>query len=119
MIEDERKETRAKAKRESPFQPESGTGSETSSDRESSGSGEKAIRLGKRVRQIRVAIYGIGAFTGGIIEQTLEQLKERLREYDDCIVWYVQAKQKALKQIEAMEKLQTEFAEKMSQFEEE
>lgn len=82
-----------------------GRGSLGSASGEGQSSGQKPIRLDHRFRQLEDPQPRRDSMVGGILVQSLEQVRERLREYDDCIAWYTSAKIKAQNQLDQLEKL--------------
>lgn len=86
---------------------------------ESKITGEKQIRPSERAWEFGAHESNLGSFIGGILVQSLGQLRERLRECDDCVVWYVESKQKILKQISEVETMIQAFEAQISSQEEE
>lgn len=116
---DRTQETRPQTKRQGKGTASTQSRREESTSSQGQGSGDDILSLSRRVGRLENSFSGIGAFAGGILEQSLSQLEERLQEYEDCIVWYASAKLKIQEQIQATKLLQQEFSEHLRKLEEE
>ncbi|MGF1492446.1 MAG: hypothetical protein ACFBSC_08335 [Microcoleaceae cyanobacterium] len=116
---DRAKETGAEAQKQSQPSPDYQSGRQGSTEGESPGVRNELIRISGQLGQIKKSFNGIGEAIGGTIDQSLEQARQRLKEFEDCVVWYVEAKVKVEAQIEQLEALKAQFTEQLEQIQDE
>ncbi len=73
--------------------------------------GDDSQRLHRSNSKWRNSTNPICSLIGGSIKQSRSQMEERLQEYEDCLVWYENRKNKVLKQIDELD----QFEEQLSQ----
>lgn len=86
---------------------------------ESSDARQEQVRVTQRYEYGKHSGFFLGGVIGGIIEQSISQVDERLREYSDCVVWYQDAVEKAHAQKAGLEELKRQIEQYFSQSEEE